>query len=188
MLHYPTAPLALLLVGDLMDLLVNGVLKKGYLTKKGHVRKNWKRRFFVLKTDSLHYYRDREQTDKKVGRMNTVKTSSQCHMSPVWVLQPGLRVGFGANHKKQHCHVCVWCADCSCTLAPVIVIGSNLKESEVTHWQTIMSWHHPTALNSVMITLSFSTFTNWCGIYTCVYSTLLCPYTRTQAGAIGYIT
>ena len=84
MLHCPTAPLALLLVGDLMDLLVNGVLKKGYLTKKGHVRKNWKRRFFVLKTDSLHYYRDREQTDKKVGRMNTVKTtSSQCHISPV---------------------------------------------------------------------------------------------------------
>lgn len=69
-------PIGLLFVGDLMDLLVNGVLKKGYLTKKGHLRKNWKRRFFVLKTDSLHYYRDREQTDKKVRKMDTGKSIS----------------------------------------------------------------------------------------------------------------
>ena len=59
-----------------MDLLANDVLKKGYLTKKGHLWKNWKRRFFVLKTDSLHYYSDREQTDKKVGVMGTIENLS----------------------------------------------------------------------------------------------------------------
>ena len=35
------------------------VLKEGYLTKQGHVRKNWKRRWFVLYADGeLAYYAD----------------------------------------------------------------------------------------------------------------------------------
>jgi len=32
------------------------VMKQGYLIKRGHVRKNWKMRFFVLRNDSLSYY------------------------------------------------------------------------------------------------------------------------------------
>ena len=32
--------------------------KKGYLTKMGAVRKNWKKRYFVLREDCLYYYRE----------------------------------------------------------------------------------------------------------------------------------
>lgn len=34
------------------------VLKSGYLLKKGERRKNWKKRFFVLRPDRLCYYKD----------------------------------------------------------------------------------------------------------------------------------
>ena len=53
------------LIGDLVDHMVNGVIMKGWLTKQGHFRKNWKRRFFVLKANSLHYYRTRDLLEKK---------------------------------------------------------------------------------------------------------------------------
>ena len=33
-----------------------GVLKKGKLSKKGHIRKNWKRRTFILTDETLSYY------------------------------------------------------------------------------------------------------------------------------------
>ncbi|CAI8014338.1 Switch-associated protein 70 [Geodia barretti] len=49
-------------ISDLEDEIVNGVLKKGYLEKKGHVRRNWRRRWFILKRTILSYY----STDKKV--------------------------------------------------------------------------------------------------------------------------
>ena len=50
--------------------MVNGVIMKGWLTKQGHFRKNWKRRFFVLKANSLHYYRTRDLLEKKVCALN----------------------------------------------------------------------------------------------------------------------
>jgi PH domain len=36
-------------------------IKSGILSKKGHVRKNWKERWFVLRETTLYYY------EKKVG-------------------------------------------------------------------------------------------------------------------------
>ncbi|XP_077092757.1 pleckstrin-2 [Siphateles boraxobius] len=35
----------------------NGVLKEGFLVKRGHVVQNWKVRWFVLKSDKLMYYK-----------------------------------------------------------------------------------------------------------------------------------
>lgn len=35
------------------------VLKVGYLKKKGHVRRNWLDRWFVLTTEALYYYKNR---------------------------------------------------------------------------------------------------------------------------------
>ena len=68
-------------------------------------------------------------------------------------------------------------------LIAVFIIGSNLKESEVTHWwQTIMSRHHPTPLNSVPNASPFEHFL--IGVEFALLYTLLSyapTYTRTQA-------
>ena len=47
---------------------VDAILKKGYLTKKGHRVKSWKRRWFVLLKTVLKYYECREKPVLKVGR------------------------------------------------------------------------------------------------------------------------
>ena len=51
---------------DLLDEIVMGVLKKGYLIKRGGNRKNWKRRWFILKENTLFYYESRENLNQKV--------------------------------------------------------------------------------------------------------------------------
>ena len=51
---------------DFADELVSGVLKKGYLTKEGHVRHNWKRWYFILKENIMRYYVSRESMQLKV--------------------------------------------------------------------------------------------------------------------------
>jgi len=51
---------------DFVDELVNGVLKKGYLTKEGHVRHSWKRRYFILQENIMSYYVSRETMKFKV--------------------------------------------------------------------------------------------------------------------------
>ncbi|KAL5457303.1 hypothetical protein EMCRGX_G034551 [Ephydatia muelleri] len=38
------------------------VLKVGFLRKKGHFRKNWLDRWFVLTTEGLYYYKNRSDT------------------------------------------------------------------------------------------------------------------------------
>ena len=50
----------------MVDEIVDGVLKKGYLTKKGHKVKNYKRRWFVLQRTILRYYTSREKLTLKV--------------------------------------------------------------------------------------------------------------------------
>lgn len=54
------------MVFDIKDEIVDGVLRKGYLEKKGHRVPNWKRRWFVLKRDSLVYYDSRDKLVEKV--------------------------------------------------------------------------------------------------------------------------
>ena len=36
------------------------VLKVGFLRKKGHVRRNWLDRWFVLTTQGLYYYKNKD--------------------------------------------------------------------------------------------------------------------------------
>ncbi|KAJ8340194.1 hypothetical protein SKAU_G00348270 [Synaphobranchus kaupii] len=42
-----------------------GVLKQGYMMKKGHKRKNWTERWFLLRLHSLSYYVSEDLTEKK---------------------------------------------------------------------------------------------------------------------------
>ena len=53
-------------IRDIYEHEVNGVLKRGYLVKKGAKRKNWKRRWFVLKSDEMSYYESYETMILKV--------------------------------------------------------------------------------------------------------------------------
>ena len=55
-------------IEDLHDEYVCGVQKKGYLVKKGHVRKNFKKRWFVLQRTTMSYYDSRENMEKKVAK------------------------------------------------------------------------------------------------------------------------
>ncbi len=51
---------------DLKDEIVYGVLRKGYLLKKGHKAPTIKRRWFVLMRDALIYYKSRDKMIEKV--------------------------------------------------------------------------------------------------------------------------
>lgn len=53
-------------IADMVDEIVHGVLRKGYLTKKGHKRKNWRRRWFILQRTVLRYFESREKLTLKV--------------------------------------------------------------------------------------------------------------------------
>ncbi|XP_038053802.1 switch-associated protein 70-like [Patiria miniata] len=52
-------------VMEVYDEIIEEVEKKGFLHKKGHVMKNWKERWFVLKPRHLTYYTSRKEKDKK---------------------------------------------------------------------------------------------------------------------------
>ena len=52
---------------DLKDEMVHGVLRKGYLEKKGHKAPTIKRRWFVLTRNRLIYYKSRDKMIKKVS-------------------------------------------------------------------------------------------------------------------------
>ena len=54
------------LIAELYDSMVLGIIKKGFLVKRGHFRKTWNRRYFVLRLTSLRYYEDKDQTKLKV--------------------------------------------------------------------------------------------------------------------------
>ncbi|XP_026219526.1 differentially expressed in FDCP 6 homolog isoform X2 [Anabas testudineus] len=55
------------------------VLKRGYMWKKGHVRRNWTERWFVLKPSSLEYYVSEDLKDKR-GEVQLDKT---CVVEPI---------------------------------------------------------------------------------------------------------
>ncbi|KXJ28917.1 switch-associated protein 70 [Exaiptasia diaphana] len=50
---------------EIVDYVLNEVLMQGYVTKKGHMVKSTKNRWFVLKPENLCYYTNRSCTDKK---------------------------------------------------------------------------------------------------------------------------
>ena len=54
------------IIRDIYEEEVKGVLKRGYLVKKGAKVKNWKKRWFVLKSDEMCYYESYENMTLKV--------------------------------------------------------------------------------------------------------------------------
>ncbi|XP_077566231.1 differentially expressed in FDCP 6 homolog [Stigmatopora nigra] len=57
----------------------HNVLKRGYMWKKGHVRRNWTERWFVLKPSSMAYYVTEDLKDKR-GEFPLDKT---CVVEPI---------------------------------------------------------------------------------------------------------
>lgn len=47
------------LTNELLTSQKGDILKVGFLRKKGHVRRNWLDRWFVLTTEGLYYYKNR---------------------------------------------------------------------------------------------------------------------------------
>ena len=56
-------------IQDLKDEIVDAVLKKSYLTKKGHKLRTWRRRWFVLKKTIMRYYESKEKPVLKVSQL-----------------------------------------------------------------------------------------------------------------------
>ncbi|XP_077142767.1 switch-associated protein 70 isoform X2 [Ranitomeya variabilis] len=52
-------------INEVFNELVLDILKQGYLWKKGHKRKNWTERWFVLKPNIMFYYVSEDLKDKK---------------------------------------------------------------------------------------------------------------------------
>uniref|UniRef100_K7G8C5 Switch-associated protein 70 n=1 Tax=Pelodiscus sinensis TaxID=13735 RepID=K7G8C5_PELSI len=52
-------------INEVFNELILDVLKQGYMLKKGHRRKNWTERWFVLKPSSISYYVSEDLKDKK---------------------------------------------------------------------------------------------------------------------------
>uniref|UniRef100_A0A3Q2D7R2 Switch-associated protein 70 n=1 Tax=Cyprinodon variegatus TaxID=28743 RepID=A0A3Q2D7R2_CYPVA len=52
-------------INEVFSELILDILKQGYMMKKGHKRKNWTERWFVLRPTSLSYYVCEDLTEKK---------------------------------------------------------------------------------------------------------------------------
>ncbi|XP_076970080.1 switch-associated protein 70 [Tamandua tetradactyla] len=52
-------------ISEVFNELILDVLKQGYMMKKGHRRKNWTERWFVLKPNIISYYVSEDMKDKK---------------------------------------------------------------------------------------------------------------------------
>ncbi|XP_068442457.1 differentially expressed in FDCP 6 homolog [Clinocottus analis] len=57
----------------------HNVLKRGYMWKKGHVRRNWTERWFVLKPSSIAYYASEDLRDKK----GEIQLDKNCVIEPI---------------------------------------------------------------------------------------------------------
>ncbi|XP_026233691.1 switch-associated protein 70a [Anabas testudineus] len=58
----PTLSLA---INEVFQELILDVLKQGYMMKKGHKRKNWTERWFILRPNSMSYYVGEDLVEKK---------------------------------------------------------------------------------------------------------------------------
>ncbi|XP_074489842.1 switch-associated protein 70b [Sebastes fasciatus] len=52
-------------INEVYQELIMDVLKQGYMMKKGHKRKNWTERWFMLKPNAIFYYVGEDQAEKK---------------------------------------------------------------------------------------------------------------------------
>ncbi|XP_029289562.1 switch-associated protein 70b isoform X2 [Cottoperca gobio] len=52
-------------INEVYQELIMDVLKQGYMMKKGHKRKNWTERWFMLKPNFIHYYVGEDLAEKK---------------------------------------------------------------------------------------------------------------------------
>lgn len=57
----------------------HNVLKRGYMWKKGHVRRNWTERWFVLKPSSMAYYVSEDLKDKR----GEILLDKNCVIEPI---------------------------------------------------------------------------------------------------------
>ncbi|XP_035535889.1 differentially expressed in FDCP 6 [Morone saxatilis] len=57
----------------------HNVLKRGYMWKKGHVRRNWTERWFVLKPSSMAYYVSEDLKDKR----GEIQLDTSCVIEPI---------------------------------------------------------------------------------------------------------
>ncbi|XP_068573452.1 differentially expressed in FDCP 6 homolog [Cebidichthys violaceus] len=69
----------------------HNVLKRGYMWKKGHVRRNWTERWFVLKPSSIAYYVSEDLRDKK----GEIQLNKSCIIEPI------------ADREGKRCMFCV---------------------------------------------------------------------------------
>lgn len=65
LLHVESKEAFSLAVDEVFMEMYHSIIKKGYLVKKGHVRRNWQERWFVLKPGSLMYYVAEDLKEKK---------------------------------------------------------------------------------------------------------------------------
>lgn len=57
----------------------HNVLKRGYMWKKGHIRRNWTERWFVLRPSSITYYVSEDLKDKR----GEIQLDKSCVVEPV---------------------------------------------------------------------------------------------------------
>ncbi|XP_051543897.1 differentially expressed in FDCP 6 homolog [Myxocyprinus asiaticus] len=65
LLHVESKEAFSLALDDVFMEMYHNIIKKGYLLKKGHVRRNWQERWFVLKPSNLSYYVSEDLKEKK---------------------------------------------------------------------------------------------------------------------------
>ncbi|KAG7456253.1 hypothetical protein MATL_G00249680 [Megalops atlanticus] len=65
LLHINNMEAFSLALDDVFQEMYHNVLKKGYMWKKGHVRRNWNERWFVLKPSNISYYVCEDMKEKK---------------------------------------------------------------------------------------------------------------------------
>ncbi|XP_060932377.1 switch-associated protein 70b [Limanda limanda] len=66
-------------ISDVYQELILDVLKQGFMLKKGHKRKNWTERWFMLKPNSMSYYVGEDLADKK----GNILLDGNCSVEPL---------------------------------------------------------------------------------------------------------
>ncbi|KAM6937586.1 switch-associated protein 70b [Xenentodon cancila] len=66
-------------ISEVYQELILDVLKQGYMMKKGHKRKNWTERWFVLKPNSISYYVGEDLAEKK----GDILLDGSCSLEPL---------------------------------------------------------------------------------------------------------